>query len=133
MHISRVVRGHIVWGPPIAAERENIRESAFQWELLIRRDHRQRHCLQKLSADVMGNASDIERMMHDRHFEEQCGVLSYTWKCLKDAGEKGNKNEHGDVKMARCHKMMMPYYDSRGGEIPPAALRGTRVIKHWGW
>jgi hypothetical protein len=54
--------------------------------------------LQKLSADVMGNASDIGRTMHDRHFEEECGVLSYTWKCLKDASEKGNKNEHGDVK-----------------------------------
>jgi len=101
MHISRVVRGHIVWGPPIAAERENIRESAFQWELLIRRDHRQRHCLQKkLSADVTGNASDIGRMTHDRHFEEECGVLSYTWKCLKDAGDKGIKT---NTEMLKWH------------------------------
>jgi hypothetical protein len=45
----------------------------------------------KLSADVTGNASDIGRMMHDRHFEEECGVLSYTWKCLKVAGDKGIK------------------------------------------
>ena len=55
--------------------------------------------MQKLSADVTGNVSDIGRMIHDRHFEEECGVLSYTWKCLKDAGEKGNKNEDEDVKM----------------------------------